>query len=288
MYLKSPLKWAGGKKKLAKYILKEFPDNFNNYYEPFAGGATILFEILSQQLSVGDHVCEHEYFVSDINECLINTFSVIKDNVDELILELKKDKYTNHEEQYYKNRERYNNIKQFEVNSDENFNIEKAALFIYLNKCCFNGIYRENLNGLFNVPFGKMKDPIICDSVLLKNISTICKKQKVYFSYSDYTYIINIIQKNDLVYIDPPYLGRFTNYTPNTFEQTEQLKLKTFIDELSNKGVYVILSNNDIDFISNLYNEPLYKQIKLNTTYSIGGNGSDRFATKNELLIKNF
>ena len=133
-----------------------------------------------------------------------------------------------------------------------------------------------------------MKDPVICDSHLLKNISKTCKEKKVYFSYCDYTNIIHIVQKGDLVYIDPPYMGTFTNYTPNLFEQNEQVKLKTFIDTLSNKGVYVLLSNNDIDFISNLYNEPPYKKIQLNTTYSLGGIGVDRFTKKNELLIKNF
>jgi len=277
--LKSPLKWVGGKNKLSPFIIKELPEVYGNYFEPFAGGASILFKLLNS-----DSNAQREYFISDINECLVNTFNTIKFDVELLITELKNDKYTNNKELFYQHRQRYNNIKFL----DDEYKIEKAALFIYLNKCCFNGMYRENSQGLFNVPFGDMKNPNICDSVSLRNISKALNDKNVHFSFCNYTDILHIVKEGDLVYLDPPYLGTFTEYTNNVFENNEQIKLKNFIDELSSKNVYVLLSNNDIDFIKKLYKDDIYKFIHLNTTYSLGGKNVNRFSTKNELLIKNF
>jgi len=278
--IKSPLKWVGGKSKLSPYIIKELPEKFGNYFEPFAGGASILFKILNIEKN-----SNREYFISDINECLMHTFNTIKYNVELLITELKKDKYSNHKELFYLNRKRYNEIKF--LDNDE-YNIEKAALFIYLNKCCFNGMYRENSNGLFNVPFGDMKNPTICDCVGLRNVSKLIIDKNVHFSFNDYTNIIHILKEGDLVYLDPPYLGTFTEYTNNVFENEEQIKLRNFIDVLTSKNVYVLLSNNDINFIKKLYDNEQYKFISLNTTYSLGGKNTNRHSTKNELLIKNF
>lgn len=274
--LKPFIKYCGGKTKLLPYIIKNLPNKeYNNYYEPFVGGGSVLFEILLKDINYN---YSRKYIVSDINECLINCYKIIKHNVDELINELKKDIYKNELINYYDRRKRFNDIK---FNND--YDIEKAALFIYLNKCGYNGMYRENSKGYFNIPFGKMNNPKICDISVIRKVSEVL--QNVNINCYNYSNILELVEKNDLVYLDPPYHDTFTDYTNNRFGENEQKKLKRFIDILTQKGVYVMLSNSATDFIKDLYKD--YKQVNLTTKYSLGGKGADR-GNKQELLILNY
>lgn len=274
--LKPFIKYCGGKTKLLSYITENLPNaGFKNYFEPFVGGGSVIFNLLSIDLSLNYN---KEYTICDINESLMNCYEVIRSNVEALITELNKDIYSNEYDNYCSRRERFNVVK-----FEHTISIEKAALFIYLNKCGYNGMYRENSQGKFNIPFGKMKNPKICDESVLRNASEILKK--VYITSCKYDDILELINKNDFVYLDPPYHGTFTSYTNNKFCENEQVKLKEFVDELNKKEVYVMLSNSATDFIKELYKD--YKQINLTTKYSLGGKGADR-GNKQELLIVNY
>lgn len=270
------IKYCGGKTRLLPYIIENLPNKqFNNYFEPFVGGGSVLFELLNKDVQYN---CQRRYTISDINENLINCYEVIKNKSDELINELDKDKYKNLSDNYYICRQRFNDIKFDETNL-----IEKAALFIYLNKCGYNGMYRENSKGKYNIPFGKMKNPKICDTSVLRKDSEGLKN--VHIACCEYDNILELLEKNDFVYLDPPYHETFTDYTNNKFNEEEQLQLKKFVDDLSEKGVFVMLSNSATDFIKDLYKN--YKQINLTIKYSLGGRGADR-GDKQELLIVNY
>lgn len=259
---KPVIKWAGGKSKLKKKILEHFPQKFNYYHEPFIGGGAIGFSL---PRDIRKTFC-------DINHNLILFYTVVKEKVNELITELSiQDKYTNTKECYLDKRSRFN--------QQDIPDVEKASLFLYLNKCCYNGLYRENKSGGFNVPFGTMKNPVICDTKNLKKLSLFL--QNVELVCSDFSYVIEKSKKDDLVYFDPPYHNTFTDYTKHTFKEKEQIKLKQAMDSLTKKNVYVIISNSDTEFIRELYKE--YTIVELSVKYSVGG---DR-KSKKEILIKN-
>lgn len=265
--LKPIVKWIGGKNKISKKILQEFPCEFNKYFEPFAGGACIGLKV---QQSVP------KYF-SDINSKLINCYNTVKNDVEALILELDcVEKYVNTKGRFQIIREEFN-----EGDSRGSSDIELAAQFIYLNKCCFNGMYRENKSGKFNVPFGKMGNPVICDSELLRNVSKFL--QNVDISCCDYTSIKP--EEGDLVYFDPPYFDTFSEYSSGGFSSVDHITLKNFVDTLTARGVLVILSNSSTDFIKELYSD--YQQIIIETNYSVSAKRSGRSKVQ-EILIKNF
>ena len=274
--LKPFIKYCGGKSRLFPYIIENLPSTeIKNYFEPFVGGGSVFFGFFCKD---NQYNCIRNYTISDINDNLINCYEVIKTNVEELIEELSKDKYQNESDTYYVCRKRFNEIKFNDVN-----NVEKAALFIYLNKCGYNGMYRENSKGEFNIPFGKMKNPVICDTKLLKNINKSLKD--VHIACVEYQDILELTEINDFVYMDPPYHGTFTDYTCNTFGENEQIQLKLFVDKLTQRGVKVMVSNSATDFIKDLYKD--YNQINLTIKYSLGGKGADR-GDKQEVLIKNY
>ena len=217
--IKPFLKWAGGKGQLIKEIEKYYPfdDGITKYAEPFVGGGAVLFDILSRYDL-------KEIYISDINAELINTYRIIRDDIDKLICLLAQyqseyipfDK-ENRKNYYMTKRERFNDLK---VNGDETVNIEKAALMIFLNRTCFNGLYRVNKKGLFNVPMGAYKNPMICDETNLREVSK--KLQNVTIVCGDYRKSADFIDKNTFVYFDPPYrpitdTASFTAYTENLF-----------------------------------------------------------------------
>lgn len=268
--MKTFIKYCGGKAKLLNFIKENIP-NFNNYYEPFVGGGSVIFGLIDTESSTN-------YNISDINKNLINCYSVIKDSLELLLLELSKDIYENYLDIYLANRETFNKIKFLDTQC-----VERAALFIYLNKCGFNGMYRENKKGIFNIPFGKMKSPKILDTITLENCSKALKNVSV--SHAGYKSILSSVQKDDFVYLDPPYDETFTGYTSEPFGKKEQTELKEFIDVLGKKGVKVMMSNSDTDFIKSLYSD--YKIIILETKYSIGGKNASR-STRQEVLVTNY
>ena len=289
------IKWVGGKGQLLSEINKLYPvelgKNINKYAEIFVGGGAVLFDILSKYKL-------DEVYISDKNLELINTYKSIRDNVDILIKSLKgmEEQYIpldneNRKDYYYKKREEYNSLK---INSEVN-NIEKAVLFIFLNKTCFNGLYRVNKKGEFNVPMGAYKKPKICDEENLKNVSLTLRNVKIV--YADYRESEKFIDDKTFVYIDPPYrplniTSSFTSYTENDFNDKEQIELAEYINVLNKKGAKIVISNsdpknNDID--DNFFDK-LYKNYNINrvkATRMLNSNASLRGAI-NELLITNY
>ena len=289
------LKWAGGKGQLIGEIEKYYPFNetgVNKYVEPFVGGGAVLFDILSKYDL-------EEVYISDINEELINTYIVVRDNVDLLIEKLYSmqcdflPSNTAERTAYYlEKRERFNKIK---VGQSVETDIEKAALMIFLNRTCFNGLYRVNKKGLFNVPMGSYKNPLICDEDNLRAVSEKLKKVKIVCE--DYRDSASFVDENTFVYFDPPYrpiskTANFTSYTANMFDDKEQCDLADYFDYAHKKGAKVVLSNSDPknndaedDFFDRIYKDYIIKRV--DAVRSINSNGKARGKIK-ELLISNF
>lgn len=288
------LKWAGGKGQLIKEIENYYPfdDKITKYAEPFVGGGAVLFDILNKYNI-------KEIYISDINAELINTYHIIKNRVEELVDLLGKyqSKYlpldTEERKTYYmKMRKQFNEIK---VNGDETKNVIKAALMIFLNKTCFNGLYRVNKKGLFNVPMGSYKNPLICDD---KNLRTVSEKlQKVKVVWGDYKQSAEFIDQHTFVYFDPPYrplteTASFTAYTENLFTDEEQIGLAHFVDNMDKKGAKIVVSNSDPKntdledkFFDEIYSKHKIKRVE--ATRMINSNSQAR-GKINELLISNF
>ena len=244
--IKPFLKWAGGKGQLLREIEKYYPfenSAITKYAEPFVGGGAVLFDILSKYEL-------EEVYISDINLELVNAYRIIRDDIDELIamLQAMQDEFvtldTDGRKVYYMaKRERFNDLK---INGDETVNIEKAALMIFLNKTCFNGLFRVNKKGLFNVPMGAYKNPLICDEKNLRAVSE--KLQKVHIVCGDYRLSKDFIDEHTFVYFDPPYrpitdTSSFTAYTENLFNDEEQIELARFVNDMDKKVVEILLIN---------------------------------------------
>ncbi len=289
------LKWAGGKGQLLKEIEQYYPFSdgiITKYAEPFVGGGAVLFDILSKYDL-------EEIYISDINAELINTYRVIRDDVEALIENLHVmqntfiPKDTDRRKEYYmEKRERFNNLK---VNGNESANVERAALMIFLNRTCFNGLFRVNKKGLFNVPMGSYKNPMICDEDNLRTVSE--KLQRVTIVCGDYKESADFIDENTFAYFDPPYrpitdTASFTAYTETLFNDKEQIELAQFFDEMHRKGAKVVISNSDPknsntedDFFDNIYSAHKIKRVE--ATRMINCNSEARGKIK-ELLISNF
>lgn len=293
--IKPFLKWAGGKGQLLREIEKYYPfenSAITKYAEPFVGGGAVLFDILSRyELK--------EVYISDINAELINAYRIIRDDIDELIsmLQAMQDEFvpmdTDGRKVYYMaKRERFNDLK---INGDETINIEKAALMIFINKTCFNGLFRVNKKGLFNVPMGSYRNPMICDENNIRAVSQ--KLQKVHIVCGDYRLSRDFIDEHTFVYFDPPYrpltdTASFTAYTENLFNDDSQKELANFVDELNKKGAKIVVSNSDPknsdtedDFFDDIYSAHKIKRVE--ATRMINCNGESRGKVK-ELLISNF
>lgn len=293
--IKPFLKWAGGKGQLLCEIEKYYPfenGKITKYAEPFVGGGAVLFDILSK------YDLEAVY-ISDINAELINTYRIIRDDVYELIgmlmamqNEFLSMSIDDRKTYYLSKRERFNYLK---VNGNESINIEKAVLMIFLNKTCFNGLFRVNRKGLFNVPMGSYKNPIICDEENLRAVSE--KLQDVTIVCGDYRESADFIDDSTFVYFDPPYrpitdTASFTAYTENLFNDDEQIELAKFVDDMHKKGAKVVISNSDPknsntedDFFDNIYSSHKIKRVE--ATRMINCNSEARGKIK-ELLISNF
>lgn len=288
------LKWAGGKGQLLKEIEQYYPfnDRITKYAEPFVGGGAVLFDILGK-------FDIKEVYISDINAELINAYRIIRDNVNELIAVLKtyQEEYIplpaeERKVYYMEKRDRFNDLK---VYGNKAVNIEKAVLMIFLNKTCFNGLYRVNKKGLFNVPMGAYKNPMICDEKNLREVST--KLQNVTIICGDYRESEEFIDEHTFVYFDPPYrpltdTASFTAYTENLFNDEEQINLARFVDAMHKKGAKIVVSNADPknsntedDFFDNIYNAHKIKRVE--ATRMINCNSELRGKIK-ELLISNF
>jgi len=291
------VKWAGGKSQILSEIRANYPKELGKklikYAEPFVGGGAVLFDVLN-----GFDL--DEIYISDINQELINTYICIKDNLNNLInLLLKEEKEyisandKTREHIYYNKREHFNYLK--EKRNDENDNLELAALFIFLNKTCFNGLYRVNSSGAFNVPAGSYKNPKICNEDRLFAVSE--KLKKVNIICGDYKLSKSFIDEKTFVYFDPPYrplsqTSNFNSYAQTIFDDTSQKELAEFINEICNKGAYIAISNSDPkntdpndNFFDKLYEK--YKISRINAARMINSAGNKR-GKISELLIVNY
>lgn len=263
------VKWAGGKRQLLRVLIANVPKTFNTYIEPMVGGGALLFELMPER-----------GIISDINYELINAYRVIRDNVDELIENLKK--HRNEESYFYKVRAQ---------NPEELSPVERASRFIYLNKTCYNGLYRENSKGEFNVPFGKYKNPKICDEENLRAVSEFLNSSDVQILCQDYKDTCELAKKGDFVYLDPPYhplskTASFTKYNRYDFTEEDQMELSKVFRELDRKGCYVMLSNSNTEFVKKLYRGYRIEEIEASRAINCKGEGRKR--DKIELLIRNF
>jgi DNA adenine methylase len=271
------LKWAGGKRQLLPEIVKYVPKltSKHTYYEPFIGGGALLFELQPSKAVINDR-----------NQELINCYQVIRDLLDELMAELSKDKYSNNEKSYYDMRDLDRSTKKYAKLSA----VEKAARIIYLNKTCYNGLFRVNSQGQFNVPFGRYKNPNFLDDAVLIAVNKYLNSNSVTLSNLDFEEAVKDANKGDFVYLDPPYdpvseTASFTGYDVNGFNKDEQKRLKTVFDDLNNRGCKVMMSNSCTDFILDLYKD--YQIKKVRATRSINSNALKR-GMVNEVLVLNY
>jgi len=263
------VKWAGGKRQLLDELTQGMP-YFENYHEPFIGGGALFFRLESMNKI-------KRAYLSDSNAELINTYSIIKNEVFELMSELASPLYVNDEAAYYKIRA-----------SKPKTNVERAARFIYLNKTAFNGLYRVNSSGGFNVPFGRYGNPKILDSQNLMLVHRALQKDELYCG--DFTIALKNAKRGDFVYFDPPYFpisktSNFTGYTKDGFGENEQKKLLKTYKELDSKGCFVLLSNSYSDFISELYSE--FEPEIVHASRMINCKGDRRGKIK-ELIVRNW
>lgn len=289
------LKWAGGKSQLLREIERYYPfadSRIVKYAEPFVGGGAVLFDILSKYEL-------EEVYISDINAELVNTYHMIRDKIDtllELLYGMQNEFLpldTEERKAYYmQKREQFNGLK---VNDKEKTDIEKASLMIFLNKTCFNGLFRVNKKGLFNVPMGAYKNPLICDEFNLRAVSD--KLQCVTIVCGDYRESAGFIDEHTFVYFDPPYrpisgTAGFTAYTEYPFQDKEQMELAEFVGKLQKKGAKVVISNSDPknlepgdDFFDRIYGDHQIRRVE--AARMINCNREARGKIK-ELLISNF
>ncbi len=268
------LKWVGGKRQLIPSIVDHLPSDIQDYryMEPFIGGGALLF-----------HLQPRNAIINDSNAELINVYRVIKENVDELIEDLKKHK--NESDYFYSIRE---------LDRKENFNdlssIKRASRVLYLNKTCFNGLYRVNSSGEFNSPFGRYKNPNIINAPTLKAVNKFLNDNDIEILCGDYTETLHKATKQSFVYIDPPYhpiseSSNFTGYTQGGWGSDEQIRLRDACDELTSRGIKFLLSNSSAGFIKRLYRDYAIHTVWANR--SINSNGSSRGAIE-EVLISNY
>ena len=294
-FVKPFLKWAGGKGQLLGEIERYYPfenGTITKYAEPFVGGGAVLFDILNKYDL-------KEVYISDINAELINTYCCIRDDIDklmEMLASMQREYLPLESEErkiyYMKKRVRFNDLKA----ADSGYaKAEKAALMIFLNRTCFNGLYRVNKKGFFNVPMGAYKNPLICDEKNLRAVSEVL--QNVQIVCGDYRCSSDFIDENTFVYFDPPYrpiteTASFTAYTENLFDDEKQIELARFVKEMHKKGAKIAVSNSDPknsnmqdDFFDDIYSE--YKIKRVEAVRMINCNSEARGTIK-ELLISNF
>jgi DNA adenine methylase len=290
------VKWAGGKGQILKDLQKNHPKELGNtikkYAEPFIGGGAALFDILSKYEF-------EEVYLSDTNKELINVYSVVRNDPELLIDSLRtiQSEYIPLDDPerkiyYYSKRDRFNEIKSsgYPVSS-----VELASLFIFLNRTCFNGLYRVNSKGLFNVPIGYYKNPTICDENNILNVSNILQNAEIV--YGDYRKSIDFIDEFTFAYFDPPYRpikesSSFTSYTEDLFNDDNQRELADYVKLLTEKGAKIMVSNSDPkntdpddDFFDTLYRD--YYITRIDASRIINSKSSER-GKISELLITNY
>ena len=264
------LKWAGGKSQILPELLQRLPESFRDYHEPFIGGGALFFALVASDRFRHAHL-------SDINGPLIEAYLGVKNEVEGVMEALGRHK--NQSEYFYKVRA---------TDVDALTPAERTARLIYLNKTCFNGLYRENRKGLFNVPFGRYKNPKILDEPNLRAVAFAL--QSVTIDRRHFSSILGGARRGDLVYFDPPYhpvssTASFTSYDRNDFGPKDQEQLRDTFASLASRGVHVMLSNSDTEFIRELYEEFTVEQVF--ATRAINSK-ADRRGKVAELIVRNY
>lgn len=264
------VKWVGGKRQLMFELLKNMPKSYNRYFEPFIGGGALFFELQPEQA-----------YISDMNEELINLYSVVRDNVYGLIDDLSKHEVS---KEYFLEIRNIDRTEKYAEFSD----VERASRFIYLNRTCFNGMYRVNSQGQFNVPFGHYKNPRIIDENNLLNCSELLKKTEI--KCADFSEILTNVKKGDFVYFDPPYVplnetSSFTSYTKDGFDIDMQFKLRDVCDELDSMGIKFMLSNSDTKLVNELYANYEIKKVFASRQINANADGRGKIT---EVLVRNY
>ncbi|KGA96166.1 modification methylase [Alkalihalobacillus alcalophilus ATCC 27647 = CGMCC 1.3604] len=267
------LKWAGGKRQLIPEISKYIPSSYHTYFEPFIGAGAVLF-----------HLQPEKAIINDVNQELVNTYKVIRDHVEELLTDLRT--HNNSSDYFYELR----NLDRDADNYQQLSAIQKASRLIYLNKTCFNGLYRVNQKGQFNVPFGKYKNPNFINEDVIRSVHHFLNQADVEIFNHDFQEVVNKAKQGDFVYFDPPYdpvstTSSFTNYALQGFGKEEQLRLRDLFIDLDKRGCYVLLSNSATDFIKDIYSE--YRTEIVGATRNINSVGSKRGKIQ-EVLIMNY
>lgn len=270
------IKWKGGKRRLLNTILSKITVDFTRYYEPFLGGGALFFFLLQNNDKIS------KYHLSDINNELIDSYITIRDNPRELV-----DCLTTHKKKYLNNRHKYYYF--VRDNFVKEGMIEKSARLIFLNKTCFNGLYRVNKKGKFNVPIGNYPLP---DIVQEDNILAISEKiqKNINLESCDFQKSLQKARKNDFIFLDPPYYpvsssSTFTNYWSEPFNHNEHLRLYDEFKRLDKKGCHVLLTNSNTPQIKEIFSE--YDQIEITGTNSINCDGNNRDNHK-QLIIRNY
>jgi len=232
------LKWVGGKARLLPDLMKRVPSKYGRYFEPFVGGAALFF-----------HLAPARAVLSDLNQDLITVYSVLRDDVEGLIRRVTAHSRKHDALYYYALRDRWN---AGQIRSS----IDRAAAFLYFNKTCFNGLWRVNRDGLFNVPIGRYSIPAICRPALLRAAHRVLSQAEL--GCWGYHTVLDRAERGDFVYFDPPYdpltkTARFTSYTAATFTNDDQRELARISRVLVKRGVHVIVSNSDTPFVRSLY-----------------------------------
>jgi DNA adenine methylase len=274
------VKWVGGKRQLLSqfkergfYPPSAFNSHENTYFEPFIGGGALYFDLLPIKASI-----------NDINAELVTTYRVIRDDVQSLITELTGGEYVYDKDVFLTVRS---------WNTNALTDLKRAARFIYLNRTAFNGLYRVNKSGQFNVPFGRYNNPQICDAENLKRVASVLQNTKI--ENGSYKYVLHQARKGDFIYFDPPYYpvsktASFTAYSNDAFLQQEQIELRDTFVELHKKGCFVMLSNSDTSFIINLFKPLESKGIVLHRV-AAGRNINSKAEKRgkvSEVLITNY
>ena len=270
------VKWAGGKRQLMSELERNFPTKFDTYLEPFLGGGAVMFDLLAKRSNLKCNV-------SDLNSDLVLAYVTIRDRLEKLIESLE-----NHSKNYHKDSTRY----YYEVRDQEPKNqIEKVSRLLFLNKTCFNGLYRVNSKGKFNVPMGRYTNPNIVNKENLEIVSKALQTEKIKISCRDFSSIIKDVKKGDFVYFDPPYqpvsdTANFTSYTHRDFTEDDLERLADLANQLNSKGCNVMLSNSNSKTVKKMFSSGWkIKEIKANR--AINSNSQKRTGHK-EIIIKNY
>ena len=267
------VKWVGGKRQLLDDITALVPTRISSYCEPFLGGGAVLFALQP-----------HNIIINDLNEELVNIYAVIQNNIDDLILDLKQ--HENTPEYFYSIRDWDRNKSSYQNLSP----VQRASRVIYLNKTCYNGLFRVNSAGEFNTPFGHYKNPNIVNEPVLRAVHNYLRSSNVSLSCQDYAQVLENLPKNTFVYLDPPYdpvsdTANFTGYNKGGFGKEEQIRLKECCDLLARRNIKFLLSNSSTDFIRELYGD--YRITIVRAKRSVNSVGSKR-GKIDEVLVRNY